>query len=223
MSEVVYNIERDSLSDRVYVYIKSLILSGELGAGERVPEAQVAQRFGVSRTPIREALKRLEEYGLITVKPRSYAEVVTLDPNEAGEISAVRAALEVLAAGLLAERGNDEDYDAVAALAGECDAALAEGDIGKTFEKDSALHLEIAKRSRNRHLYDHMAKLDAKIQLLRLVLHLPTKQLHRFIKHHKELIKALRAHDVKKSRQIMEQHIVDQLKHYEFGSSKTAT
>jgi DNA-binding GntR family transcriptional regulator len=67
-----YAIHRQSLSGQVYCYIKRLILSGEIRGGERIPEEKVAQQFGVSRTPIREALSRLEEYGLIQIKPRSY-------------------------------------------------------------------------------------------------------------------------------------------------------
>jgi DNA-binding GntR family transcriptional regulator len=215
MSKVVYNINRDSLSDRVYSYIKSLILSGELGAGERVPEVQVAQRFGVSRTPIREALKRLEEYGLIDVKPRSYAQVVRLAPEEARDVAVVRAALEVLAAALLAERGTAEDFDALERIAQECESSFQNGDVGRAFEKDSELHLEMARRSNNRHLYDHMEKLDAKIQLLRLILHLPKKQLANFIHQHRDILAALRAHDVSRAKQIMEAHILDQLDHYQ--------
>lgn len=223
MSDVMYEIDRNSLSARVYSYIKSLILSGELKAGERVPEVQVAQRFGVSRTPIREALKRLEEYGLIEVKPRSYAQVVTLSPEEAGDVAAVRSALEVLSAGLLAERGTPADFDAIEALAEECLAAFSRGDIAKTFEVDSAMHLEMARRSKNRHLYDHMEKLDAKIQLLRLVLHLPNKKLGNFIKQHKELVAAMRAHDVERAKQIMQGHILNQLAHYEPRTTPSAS
>lgn len=223
MSDVVYKIDRNSLSARVYSYIKSLILSGELKAGERVPEVQVAHRFGVSRTPIREALKRLEEYGLIEVKPRSYAQVVTLSPEEAGDVAAVRAALEVVSAGLLAERGSAEDFDAIEALAEECLGAFSRGDIAKSFEIDSSLHLEMARRSKNRHLYDHMEKLDAKIQLLRLVLHLPNKKLGSFIKQHKDLIAAMRAHDADKAKRIMQNHILDQLAHYETRPSSPAS
>ncbi|MDO8944225.1 MAG: GntR family transcriptional regulator, partial [Desulfobacterales bacterium] len=82
-SNSTYEIHRQSLSEQVYHYIKRLILSGEIRGGEKIPEEKVAQRFGVSRTPIREALSRLEEYGLIQIKPRSYAEVVALEPHEA--------------------------------------------------------------------------------------------------------------------------------------------
>ena len=81
-----------------------------LKGGKRIPEEKVAQQFGVSRTPIREALRRLEEYGIIRVKPRSYAEVVGLSPKEARHISIVRAELETLSVRLLTEIGTDEDF-----------------------------------------------------------------------------------------------------------------
>jgi len=214
MSDVRYEIEQGSLSQKVYAYIKALILSGKLEGGGRVPEAKIASRFGLSRTPIREALRRLEVYGLVRIKPRSYAEVVKLHPDEAEDVALLRASLEVLAIKLLTSRGTEEDFQYLEELARECEQYLENDDIAKTFEKDSEFHLEIAKRSRNVHLYELFEKLDAKVQLLRLVLSLPHDQLHRFVFQHKEIIAAMRSHDEAKSEQLMRRHILDQLEIY---------
>ncbi len=214
MDRVVYDIDRMSLSDRVYFYIKDLILSGDLQGGERIPEEKVASRFGLSRTPIREALRRLEEYGLVRIKPRSYAEVVSLSPEEAPDVAQVRAAIERLAVGLLAERGTDEDFEELLRISDACQEALSKGDIAVTFEHDSSFHLEIAKRSGNRHLYELFEKLDAKVQLLRLVLHLPYQQLKRFVGQHRKLIQAAREGNADLARSTIEEHILAQLEHY---------
>ena len=210
-----YPIERQSLAEQVYNYIKRLILSGELKGGEKIPEERVARQFGVSRTPIREALRRLEEYGLIYIKPRSYAVVVDLDPNEAEQIARVRAQLERLSVELLAECGTEEDFDVLEQLAHECDEFFAIGDLASTFEKDSQLHLEIARRTGNRHLYEIFEKIDAKMQLLRLVLHLPIKKLTGFIGQHKNIIHSMRTHDKNAAIELMTKHIMDQLDHFE--------
>ncbi len=215
MSDVIYNIDRQSLSDKVYLYIKDLILSGELRGGERIPEERVARKFGVSRTPIREALKRLEEYGLIRIKPRSYAEVVDLDPSEAEDIALLRANLEVLAVELLAVRGTEEDYRELKRISDACSEFLAKGDIAGTFEMDSEFHMQIARRSRNRHLFEVFEKIDAKVQLLRLVLHLPTEDLSRFVSQHEGILESIHSHDREHAHRIMERHILDQLERYE--------
>ena len=206
-----YEINRQSLSDQVYFYIKGLILSGEIRGGERIPEEKVAQRFGVSRTPIREALSRLEEYGLIQIKPRSYAEVVALEPHEAGQLAVIRSQLETLAVSLLTDCGTEEDFRELDLLAKECNALIAEGDIATAFEKDGLLHLEIARRTGNRHLYEICEKLDAKIQLLRLVLRIPLEKLQLYIKHHDVIIDAMKRRDQESAVALMRHHIMNQL------------
>lgn len=216
MAKVIteYAIERQSLAEQVYKYIKRLILSGEFKGGEKIPEERIAQQFGVSRTPIREALRRLEEYGLIYLKPRSYAEVRSFAPEEAEQVACVRAQLETLSARLLAERGKKEDFLVLDQLVRECDNALATGDVAATFEKDSQLHLEIARRTGNIHLYEIFEKIDAKVQLLRLVLHLPIEPLSMFIGQHKAIVEAMRRHDQKLSETLMYNHIMEQLHYY---------
>jgi DNA-binding GntR family transcriptional regulator len=211
LNNATYEIHRQSLSDQVYCYIKRLILSGEIRGGERIPEEKVAQQFGVSRTPIREALSRLEEYGLIQIKPRSYAEVVALEPHEAGQLAVIRSQLETLAVSLLADCGTEEDFRELDLLAAECNALIAEGDIATTFEKDSLLHLEIARRTGNLHLYEICEKLDAKIQLLRLVLSIPLKKLKVYVKHHDEIINAMKRRDKESAIALMNHHIMNQL------------
>jgi len=215
VKNVAYEIHRQSLSEQVYYYIKRLILSGEILGGERISEEKVAQQFGVSRTPIREALSRLEEYGLIQMKPRSYAMVVVLEPREAGQLAVIRSQLETLAVSLLADCGTDEDFRELDLLAQECNALIAEGDIAAAFEKDSLLHLEIARRTGNRHLYEIYEKLDAKIQLLRLVLRLPLEKLKVYIKHHDEIIHSMKKRDKETAVALMRHHVMNQLDDFE--------
>lgn len=211
----VYEIHRQSLSEQVYFYIKRLILSGEIQGGQRIPEEKVAQQFGVSRTPIREALKRLEEYGLIQIKPRSYAVVVALEPHEAGQLAIIRAQLETLSVGLLTDCATEKDLKELDQLAQECNDLIAGGDIATTFEKDSRLHLEIARRTGNRHLYEIFEKLDAKIQLLRLVLRVPLTKLKLYVRHHDDIISAMRRRDKELAISLMRHHIMNQLEDYE--------
>jgi DNA-binding GntR family transcriptional regulator len=220
IDNVTYKIHRQSLSEQVYQYIKRLILSGEILGGERIPEEKVAKQFGVSRTPIREALSRLEDYGLIRIKPRSYAVVVALDPCEADQLAVIRAQLETLTVDLLTDCGTNDDFKALDFLAQECNALIAEGDIAAAFEKDSLLHLEIARRTGNRHLYEIYEKLDAKIQLLRLVLRLPLEKLILYIKHHDEIIRLMKERNKEAAVALMKHHVMNQLDDFEKVKSR---
>ncbi len=80
-------ITQESLSDKVYTIIKQQILSGELKGGTLLSEEAFAEQFGVSRTPIREALRRLNEYGLVKLKPHSQAVVHKVDEKEFADIT----------------------------------------------------------------------------------------------------------------------------------------
>jgi len=213
--EIGYQIHRQSLSEQVYNYIKRQILSGELEGGQKIPEETIAQQFGVSRTPIREALRRLNEYGLVYLKPRSYAIVVDLEPQEATHVAQVRAQLEILAVRQLAEEGTPDDFEALEQIANECEDALKSGDIATTFEKDSQFHIEIAKRTGNRHLFELFEKIDAKMQLLRLVLHLPYKDLNRFIAHHHPLLQHMRSRNKEAAEALIQTHILEQLDYFQ--------
>lgn len=213
MGNVVYEIDQSSLADRVYRYVKGLILSGELKGGEIISERELANRFGLSRTPLREALHRLEEYGLIRTQPRSSAQIVSLFPDEAVDVAHVRVALETLGVRFLIERGHRDDIDAIEEIATKCEKALKRGRIAESFEYDSQFHLEISRRGRNRHLHEQYQRLDAKVQLLRLVLRLPRNQLERFVAQHRNLVDAIRQRDEAHAVELTTRHVLDQLLH----------
>lgn len=208
------DLNHNGLSGQVYIYIKKMILSGEFGAGHKIHEEKVGQLFGVSRTPIREALKKLSEYGLVTLKPRSHAVVASLTKEEAVQLAHIRAQLETLSTKLLAEVGTNKDFDHLEALAQECDALIAEGDVAGAFEKDSLFHLEIAGRTGNTHLFEIIEKIDAKIQLSRLVIKLPINRLEKSINQHVTIVQTLRSRDRDLSELLMRHHILHQLSHF---------
>jgi DNA-binding GntR family transcriptional regulator len=201
------NIEKRSLAEQVYRHIKRMILSGELQAGVRVPEERIAGEFGVSRTPIREALHRLAVLGLITIKPRSYAEVVKINTEEADQIAVVRGQLEILAVRLLAEKAGEDDCQALRRSAKECIELLAQGDVAGFFEKDSEFHLEIARRSGNRYLAELMEQLDPKVQLFRLARCTTTKKIKANAMFHDKIVEAICRNDVSGAAKLIEQHV----------------
>lgn len=99
-------IEYASLADVVLARLRDAILSGRFGDGERIIEREIATEFGVSRGPIRDALRQLDEEGLVSVLPRRGARVASLTVDDAVEVLEIRAALEPVAVRMLVERAN---------------------------------------------------------------------------------------------------------------------
>ncbi|MDR1626925.1 MAG: GntR family transcriptional regulator [Spirochaetia bacterium] len=206
-SEPAIVLERASLADQVSSHIKRMILSQELKGGESIPEERIARTFGVSRTPIRESLRRLEKYGLVTINPRSRATVTEIGPEEAHYIGEVRSELEVLAAKSLAKKSAAEDIESLSRIANECVAHIEMGNRAEAFEVDGLFHLEIAKRCGNPYVYSVMKTLDAKIQLIRITNCVNHDIIHSDVEIHFQLIEAIKNHDAKNAAAIMRRHI----------------
>jgi DNA-binding GntR family transcriptional regulator len=207
--EFPFEIDRGSITDRVYHHIKKMILSGRLKGGDKVPEEKVARQLKVSRTPIREAIRKLEQYGLIRIKPRSYAVVVELKKEEIFDVSIVRIYLEKLAFQLLAEIVSAEDIACLKILAKKCSRLFCEGQQAEGFEADGNFHLEVARRSGNIHLYEMIDRLDSKVQLMRLHHSHPVQELTTASRQHEQLVVCLEARDLNGINEILDQHIMN--------------
>ncbi len=200
-------VERRSLAEQLYESIKDLILSGEIEAGQRIPEEALAGKFKVSRTPVREAVRRLDEYGIVKIIPRSYAEVVGITEAEATEVVQVRRQLEILSVSLLAAKASQEDIKVLKRLSEQCKKFFKENNKSKVFETDSKLHLEIALRSGNSVLFQTLERLDAKIQLIRLMHCNSPDKIEANLLFHDEIIKALKNNNINESVNLIKKHI----------------
>src|SRR4051795_9051244 len=102
-------------SDLAYTRVRDLILSGQLQPGAVLPQAELAQTIGMSTTPLREALRRLKQEGLVELDAHRDARVRALDAAEARDLLELRGSLDPLAASLAAERRTEDDLAAVRA------------------------------------------------------------------------------------------------------------
>ncbi len=201
--------EARSLSQEAYLRIKRLILSGTFKDGEKIPEERIAQILNVSRTPIREALRQLGQYGLVDIKPRSYARVASVTLKEAEQIARVRLELEKLAARSFVHSATDEDIDALEAIADQIMECLHQNKLAEVFELDSEFHLEMVRRSDNAVLYDILERLDAKNQLIRMRLFASrsSDDVDSLFRQHQLLVEKSRQRDEDGLMQIIEMHI----------------
>jgi DNA-binding GntR family transcriptional regulator len=125
--------------------VRDLILDGRLAPGERIRQEALAERFGVSRIPVREALRQLENEGLVTLVPHSGARVARLDFEECMELYRLREALEPLLMEDVARRATDEDVAAFETRMLQVEAAA--DDARRWLAEDRRFHLEMYRRA----------------------------------------------------------------------------
>ncbi|WP_432950598.1 GntR family transcriptional regulator [Kribbella sp. CA-253562] len=141
-----------ALREQVLSELRRRIVDGDYAQGERLTENRLADDFGVSRNPVREALRVVESEGFVEILPRRGAVVATLDETAIRDLFAVRKQLETLAAGLAAERATEDDVARLRALLVEANKATEAGDLARVAELNSALHVAVIDISGNRWL-----------------------------------------------------------------------
>ena len=199
-----------SLSDSVYEQLEGAILSGAFGCGDELNEVSLASRLQVSRTPVREALRRLAAEGLVLTSRHQRSRVICFSAQEAIEVYQVRQFLEAGATRLAAERITAEQLRPLHTL-----AAASEPDSGKNWEKaawqfDEALHATIAEASGNERLRKEIARIRRLVVLLRAKsLDSPRRALRR--KEHLLILHALELHDPESAAAAMNRHIAASL------------
>ena len=124
------------LRDVVFENLRSAILEGKLKSGQRLMEVQLAEQLGVSRTPVREAIRKLELEGLVVMLPRKGAYVANISVKDLMDVLEIRASLEGLGASLAAERRTEEDIKNLEEIEEECEQAVITQDIDMLLKKD---------------------------------------------------------------------------------------
>ncbi len=198
---------QSSLSDQVYTMLKEQILNGQLKGGMKIPEESLAEQFGVSRTPIREAIRRLAEYGLVTIKPRSHALVSVITDEEALDIARVRITLEQLAVDSITEEGYRNHVKELSRYAADCQYAMGIGDRATVFQQDSLFHLTLIKASQNSALISLYERLDAKIQQLRIAQNLPEEDLSHYLGQHSQMMNLLKSGEKERCKALIYEHV----------------
>ena len=197
-----------SLSEKVYESIKTAILAGDLKAGDKISEDSLAEEFGVSRTPIREALQRLSEYGLVSIAKRSHVSVISISKEDAKDIAELRIALEQYAIDRIRPELFMENLANITRCAADCQYALLMGDRAKSFELDSLFHIEVIRSTGDSILTDVYSRLDVRLQLLRVAQNESTQKLLGYLGQHLEFIQYIKNGDKEKAKALIRDHIM---------------
>lgn len=183
----------DSL--RAYNHLESAILTGRLRPRERLVEKDLAERLKMSRTPIREALRRLEERGMVCILPRRGALVSDISPSDVENIYAVRGYLEMLAARLAAERISRERLTRVVGVEA-AHAKLAGGrDVRALMLANDRFHDAIYVAAENPCLVELIQQLRRQVHMVRFHAWALPERIARSLAEHRRMVEALEARD----------------------------
>jgi DNA-binding GntR family transcriptional regulator len=197
--------------DRVYARLRQGILDGTYAPGARLGEADLAVALGVSRTPVREALRRLGSEGLLSTLPNKGARVRTWTTSELSDISDLRALLEGHAARQAATRVTGADIAAMADLVTRMEAAAADGtaaDIDLITELNREFHGAVIEASGNALLPGLMHSLLHVPVISRTYRHYSPARMQQSMRQHRDLVDALRAGDPAWAEAVMRVHVL---------------
>ena len=193
---------------QVYTALRDAILSGKLRPGERIVEDRICTELGVSRSPLREALRKLEGEGLISILPRRGAVVTELTPRDQLDLFAVREALEGLAANLAASYITDAE---VAELEDVCQAmekCIKARDMAAVVALNTQFHELVAKASRNRWLREFILSIRAQARrLYRSSLDRPDRAMES-LEEHRLIVDSIKAGDGARAEALARQHVL---------------
>ncbi|MFG6120190.1 GntR family transcriptional regulator [Thalassobacillus sp. B23F22_16] len=202
-----------SIRERAYRYLKDLILEGEYKPGDRLIERELATKLNISRTPIREALFRLESQGFVKTVPRKGVIVTNISEEEVIEVFTILSSLEVLAARLAAQRMDESTQK-------EMDAKIAqleklEGQDEESFDNEHIeMNMLLYKASKSPKLYDILTGLTDYIQMSANMGYETPGRRKESLREHIQMMKALRNKEAEMAEYLTKIHIENSKKAY---------
>lgn len=196
-----------NLHERVYMYVRDKIVNNELKPGSRIDYEELITELGVSRTPLRDALNRLQHDKLIEVKPRSGTFVSVPRPKDIEEIYDVRKPLECLAVKLSAQNLSKETYESLLDETDEVEAELNRGNVETFFQSDRNLHKLLIEKADNSRLVTIMNSLEVQIKWFGVIMTINVDRPLQANEMHRKLIKAMYDGRIDDAVKIMGTHI----------------
>lgn len=198
------------LRDVVFQTLRTAILRGELKPGERLMELQLADQLGVSRTPVREAIRMLEQEGLAVTTPRKGAQVARMTEKDMEEVLQIRTVLEELAARLSCGRITEKELDELRAAMVNFEQKTENGSLEEMGEADSAFHDVIYRASGNQKLLNLLNNLREQIFRYRIEYLKDRSSYPVLIREHREICEALQMRDGERASKKVRLHLKNQ-------------
>lgn len=187
--------------------LREAICDGILEPGERLMEIQIAEELGVSRTPVREAIRKLELEGYVIMLPRRGTYVANLSIKDINEVYEIRASIDALAAGLAAERITDDELEQMERMLVATVEAFDKGDMDRVVEYDTKFHDVLYCASRNARLVGIINNLREQLTRFRSISMAYPGRMKKTMEEHGRMVEAIAQRDVELAQQLARQHM----------------
>lgn len=200
-------VERTTMHAALVSRIRDMIVEGTLDAGSRVHEGQLGTALGVSRTPLREALKFLASEGLIDLVPGRGAVVRRMTAQDVRDMLTVLSTLEILAARLACEVAQDAEIAAIRVVHDEMMDHYRRGERLEYYRRNQAIHRAIVAASGNVFLAETHEGIQSRLRRIRYIGHGGSEKWRGAVDEHEEMIAALEARDAERLAEVVERHL----------------
>ncbi|HEY3423344.1 MAG TPA: GntR family transcriptional regulator [Negativicutes bacterium] len=187
--------------------LRAAIVEGVLKPGERLMEIQLAEELGVSRTPVREAIRKLELEGFVVMVPRRGTYVADLSIRDVNEVYEVRTALDILAAGLAAERITEEELEQMERILVQIGKYIEEGNMEAIVDADGQFHDILYQASRNDRLVGIINNLREQLTRFRSISMAYPGRLKNTLEEHSRLVEAIAMRDADLAKRLAAEHM----------------
>lgn len=202
-------ISRRSLHDELVDRLYEMIVDGTLAAGNKVPERALCESFGVSRTPMREALKVLAAEGLVSLEPNRGAWVTQISLEELEEVFPVMGVLEALSGELACQRITDKEVDHIRDLHRQMDTHYRNRNRPEYFKANQLIHEAILEAAGNKTLAQQYRTLAARMRRARYLANMSDTRWEKSLEEHEEILRALEDRNGKALAQILRDHLAN--------------
>jgi len=205
------SIPRRSLHDELIERLRNLITRGDLAPGEKIPEKALCSQFGVSRTPLREALKVLASEGIVTLRPNRGATVSALTVAELEEVFPVMGALEALSGEIACRHISDREIQAIRKTHEAMVRHWRRGELQPYFTLNQRIHEAILEATRNETLKSIYRGLSGRILSARYVANMSPERWAKAVEEHEAILVALESRDGSALSEILKTHLANKL------------
>ncbi|MGE5544703.1 MAG: GntR family transcriptional regulator [Bacillota bacterium] len=195
------------LRELVFEALRDAIIRGILKPGERLMEVQLAEELGVSRTPVREAIRKLELEDLVVMIPRKGAYVSSISLKDIADVFEVRAAMETLAAGLAAERITAEELEELERILVKKAEIIEANDLDRLVEIDTLFHECLYQASRNAKLVQIINNLSEQIHRFRSTSLASPGRMKEALEEHRKIVEAISERNISLAQALAQEHI----------------
>ena len=196
------------LREIVYEELKRQIMIGEIPPGTRMMEVELAEDMGVSRTPIREAIRKLEKEGLVSIEPRRGAYASDISIKDMVDVLEVREFLEGMAAGLAAKKINDEEIETLKKATATYKKAVENGHTEEIIKEDELFHKLIVDCSGNKTLIQMINQVQELALRFRYIYYEDFSRYRNMPYEHQEILDAILSGDTEAARSIADAHVL---------------